>query len=119
MQIQAKQTVQNKAVRFITDTSLRDRISSKSLHERLKLDPVNVKLNKLKNKSLNKLHILYIKSDVRGTNQQVKKISRRRAYLKRKVKLSHQPKPSQAHESACTFSESKVHALFAYFLHIN
>ena len=39
------QRIQNKVVRFITNTSLADRISSKSLHEQLNLPPLNTFLH--------------------------------------------------------------------------
>ena len=35
------QVVQNKSLRFITNTSLRDRVTAKSLHERLNILPIN------------------------------------------------------------------------------
>lgn len=44
------QKVQNRGTRFILNTKLKDKISSKWLHEKLKVNPVNVRLNKLTKK---------------------------------------------------------------------
>ena len=46
-----KQKVQNKATRFINNTKLSDRIKSQTIHDTLKLEAMNVRLNKMKTTS--------------------------------------------------------------------
>ena len=53
------QRVQNKATRFITDIRLRERVSSRELHIISKLDPMNIRMNKLAHKHLFKLKEKY------------------------------------------------------------
>ena len=44
------QSVQNRGLRFVTNTSLRDRVTARSLHERLNIPPVNLTIhNQAKN----------------------------------------------------------------------
>ena len=50
--MKAMQVVQNKALRFIFDVALNDRVRSEILHQRAKLDPINVRLAKLSRKFL-------------------------------------------------------------------
>ena len=57
------QKIQNAATRFITNNSLRNRIRCEELHQEAKLEPVNVRLNKLKIKILNKIHDTYMPSN--------------------------------------------------------
>ena len=53
------QKVQNQALRFINNSSLIDKIPSKSLHKKFKIKPINLRLKKLAFKSLTKLINLY------------------------------------------------------------
>ena len=57
------QKIQNKALRYINNSTLNDRISSKSLHEKYKIKPINLRLKKLAYKSLSKLLTLYKSSN--------------------------------------------------------
>ena len=58
--IKTLQKIQNRATRYITNTKLSDRISSETLHTQLKLDPINIRLEKLSYKSLNKIKNLLL-----------------------------------------------------------
>ena len=49
------QKVQNKGVRFITNTKLNDRLKSENLHVMAKIEPINVRIHKLAKKTLYKL----------------------------------------------------------------
>ena len=53
------QTLQNRALRFVKNVKLSDRIKAKDMHEELEIEPVNVRLEKLACKSLNKMKSLY------------------------------------------------------------
>ena len=53
------QRIQNKASRFINNVRLNDRISSRTLHDRSKLDPINVRFAKLTRKFLYKMKNIY------------------------------------------------------------
>ena len=53
------QRVQNMALRFITNTKLKDKVSSISLHERLNIEPLNTRAHKLATKSLKKMNNVY------------------------------------------------------------
>lgn len=53
------QRIQNKALRFVYNITLNDRISSISLHQRAKIDPINVRLAKLARKQLYKMKELF------------------------------------------------------------
>ena len=55
--------MQNKGTRFISDVRLSDRISSRELHTRLKLDPMNVRISKLSHKLTYKIHKIYCIDD--------------------------------------------------------
>ena len=58
------QRIQNQATRFITNHKLSDKKRSRDLHNTLKLDPINVRINKLSCKHINKLHNKYYDDDV-------------------------------------------------------
>ena len=49
----------NASIRFITDEKLSNKISSKTLHEKAKMTPLNLQLNKILKKSLYKIRTLY------------------------------------------------------------
>ena len=53
------QKVQNSALRFVYNVRVADRISSKSLHERAKLPPINVRIAKQSNKLIHKMKELF------------------------------------------------------------
>ena len=53
------QVMQNKALRFIKGISRKDRVTAKSLHEDLNIDPMNVRLDRLACKSINKMNSIY------------------------------------------------------------
>ena len=53
------QKIQNRALRFVKNLKLSDRKRSKDLHEELKMTPLNVRINKLANKSANKMKALF------------------------------------------------------------
>lgn len=53
------QKIQNKALRFISNVSLKDRKTSKSLHIKHKIDPINIRLSKLACKTLYKIKHQY------------------------------------------------------------
>ena len=57
------QRIQNKGTRFIGDVRLSDRISSRELHTRLKLNPMNVHVSKLSHKLMYKIHEIYCNDD--------------------------------------------------------
>ena len=57
------QRIQNKATRYITNSRLIDRKTSKSLHENSKLIPMNLRLNKLKHKTITKINLTYYPDD--------------------------------------------------------
>ena len=57
------QKIQNKALRFILNIKLSDRIRSETMHERAKLDSINVRLAKLARKMLYKMKDLYVNAD--------------------------------------------------------
>ena len=57
------QVVQNKALRFITNTTWRDFVSSEALHLRLKLDPMNIRLFSLAYKTQFKMRDMYYLSN--------------------------------------------------------
>ena len=57
------QKIQNKALRFILDIKLSDGIRSQTMHERAKLDPINIRLAKLTRKMLYKMKDLYVNAD--------------------------------------------------------
>ena len=57
------QKLQNKALRFILNIKLNDRIRSETMHERAKLDPINVRLAKLARRMLYKMKALYVDAD--------------------------------------------------------
>ena len=61
--IKKLQRIQNKAIRFITNTRLREMKTCKDLHEQIKLDPMNIRLNKLKVKQLHKIQATYCPKD--------------------------------------------------------
>ena len=61
--INTLQKIQNTATRYITNTKLSDRKTSESLHTQLKLDPINIRLQKLSYKSLNKIKNLLLTQD--------------------------------------------------------
>ena len=54
------QKIQNKALRFILNLRLNDRVRAETMHERAKLDPINVRLAKLTRKMLYKMKDLYV-----------------------------------------------------------
>ena len=60
--INALQKIQNAATRYITNTKLTNRKSSESLHTTLKLNPINIRLEKLSYKSLYKIKNLLLSS---------------------------------------------------------
>ena len=49
----------NRALRFIKGVSRSDRITAKSLHEDLNIEPMNVRIDRLACKSINKMKSLY------------------------------------------------------------
>ena len=57
------QHMQNKGTYFINDVQKIDRISSRDLHARLKLDTMNVCINKLNRKLMYKIHEIYYAND--------------------------------------------------------
>ena len=57
------QRIQNKGTRFICDVRLSDRVSSRELHTRLKLNPMNVRISKLSQKLMYKIHEIYCIDD--------------------------------------------------------
>lgn len=62
--VEKLQRVQNKACRFITNTKLLDRVPSSSLHNKLKLDPLNIRLQKLSYKTLNKINKYFLSNNI-------------------------------------------------------
>ena len=54
------QKIQNKALRFICNVNLRDRVRSEALHDHCKIDPINVRLAKLSCRTLYAMKDLYI-----------------------------------------------------------
>ena len=57
------QRIQNKGTRFTNGVQMTDRISSRELYARLKLDPMNVLVNKLNHKLMYKIHEIYCMKD--------------------------------------------------------
>ena len=57
------QRIQNKGTRFICDVRLNDRFSSRDLHTRLNLKPMNVRISKLSHKLMYKMHETYCTDD--------------------------------------------------------
>ena len=57
------QRLQNTATRFIANYARTDKKSSKYLHEITKMEPMNIRLNKLKNKLIYKLHEAHCPKD--------------------------------------------------------
>ena len=57
------QSIQNKALRLILNVKLNDRVRTETMHERTKLDPINVRLAKLARKMLYKMKDLYVNAD--------------------------------------------------------
>ena len=57
------QRIQNKGTLFISDVRLSDRISSRELHARLKLDPMNIHISKLSHKLMYTIHKIYCIDD--------------------------------------------------------
>ena len=53
------QKLQNRALRFIKGVKLSDRVNMENLHKELNIDPMNVRLDRLTNKSLNKMKEMY------------------------------------------------------------
>ena len=54
------QRVQNKSLRFVANVKLSDKKKSKDIHEALKIESINVRLNRLSNKLLNKMKDNYM-----------------------------------------------------------
>ena len=54
------QRVQNKSLRFVANVKLSDKKKSKDIHEALKVESINVRLNRLSNKLLNKMKDNYM-----------------------------------------------------------
>ena len=57
------QLIQNKALRFIYNVKLSDRVRVEDLHNRAKLDPINLRLSKLARKSSYRAKELYFEND--------------------------------------------------------
>ena len=57
--ISALQKVHNRGYRFITGSLLSERKTNKSLHDNTKLDPINIRLQKLSYKSLSRIKNLF------------------------------------------------------------
>ncbi len=57
------QRIQNRALRFITNTKLNDRVRSENQHENLKLKSMNVRIEKLTKKLLTKMKEMYLPGD--------------------------------------------------------
>ena len=53
------QRIQNKCLRFIKNITLKDRVKIKDMHESLKIEPLNVRIDKLCNKVYNKIKEIY------------------------------------------------------------
>ena len=53
------QRIQNKALRFCTNTKLSDRVRCSTLHENCKIEAINVRFEKLRIKSINKIRNKY------------------------------------------------------------
>ena len=60
MNISKIQKMLNKGLRYITNTKLKDKITSKSLHEANKIIPMNIRLSRLAQKTLNKMKSIYL-----------------------------------------------------------
>lgn len=54
------QSVQNEALRFILNIKLADKIKSQTIHENLKIDPLNIHIHKLATKCVNKIRDIYL-----------------------------------------------------------
>ena len=58
------QTIQNKGIRFIKNIKIKDRIRMEDAHKELNIPPLNVRISKLNNKTLNTMkETYYVKSD--------------------------------------------------------
>ena len=57
------QYIQNKGTRFIKDVRITDRVSSRNLHNSLKLDAINVRISKLNQKLMYKIYETYCVED--------------------------------------------------------
>ena len=58
--ISTLQKIQNKALRFVLGLKISDRIPTKTIHEKLKMEPINIRLSKQSRKQLNTMKELYI-----------------------------------------------------------
>ena len=54
------QIIQNKALRFILNVSMYEGLSNETLHNRLKMDPINIRHSKMAKKILYKMKNLYM-----------------------------------------------------------
>lgn len=54
------QSVQNKALRFILDIQLKDRVKTQLIHDKLKIDPLNIHTHKLAAKCVNQIRNNYL-----------------------------------------------------------
>ena len=61
--IRAMQIVQNKALRYILNVSMYEGLSNETLHNRLKMDTINIRHSKLAKKILYKMKNLYMPTD--------------------------------------------------------
>ena len=56
---QQLQKIQNRGLRFIKNIKFKDKIKMKTVHEELDIEALNVRINRLKNKTLNKMKQVY------------------------------------------------------------
>ena len=49
------QVVQNKGLRFIKNVKFKDRVNMKDIHQELNIEPINVRISRLKNKVVNRM----------------------------------------------------------------
>ena len=53
------QVFQNNCLKFVKNVKKRDRINMEDLHAELKIEPLNIRIDKMANKTLNKIREMY------------------------------------------------------------
>lgn len=54
------QLIQNRALRFVKNIKLKDKIRTKSIHDELKIEPLNIRLHQLAQKNITQIYELYL-----------------------------------------------------------